>query len=107
MSGLTANHARGQSAAPGDGFQNGSAHPGTKVEEDKIPLLEDIMQLARLGDVGAVQALFDSGKVAPSYRDGEGITPLHVSLVTWFCIYRGLIKSSGPPSTTTTQCAIT
>jgi hypothetical protein len=39
---------------------------------------EDIMQLARLGDVAAVQKLFDSGKFDGQYCDGEGITPLHV-----------------------------
>jgi palmitoyltransferase ZDHHC13/17 len=39
---------------------------------------EDIMQLARLGDVAAIQKLFDSGKFDGQYCDAEGITPLHV-----------------------------
>jgi ankyrin repeat protein len=39
---------------------------------------EDIMQLARLGDIQAIERLYDSGKYEPSYCDPEGITPLHV-----------------------------
>jgi hypothetical protein len=42
------------------------------------PPEEDIMQLARLGDVQAIEALYESGKFEPTYADGEGITPLHV-----------------------------
>lgn len=43
-----------------------------------IPLEEDIMQLARLGEIAAIQKLFDSGKYDATYKDGEGITSLHV-----------------------------
>jgi hypothetical protein len=39
---------------------------------------EDIMQLARLGEIGAIQKLFDSGKFDATYTDEQGITPLHV-----------------------------
>ena len=39
---------------------------------------DDIMQLARLGDIPAIQRLFDSGRFDATYCDGEGITPLHV-----------------------------
>ena len=39
---------------------------------------EDIMQLARLGDVQAIEKLYDSGKFDAQYCDTEGITPLHV-----------------------------
>ena len=48
---------------------------------DKKPSLqveEDIMQLARLGEIGAIQKLFDSGKFDATYKDDQGITPLHV-----------------------------
>lgn len=38
---------------------------------------EDIMQLARLGDIPGIEALYDSGKYEPTYCDAEGITPLH------------------------------
>ena len=47
--------------------------------EDKLPLHEDIMQLARLGEIGPIQTLFDTGKFDAKYKDDEGITPLHVS----------------------------
>ncbi|TVY59700.1 Palmitoyltransferase AKR1 [Lachnellula suecica] len=38
---------------------------------------EDIMQLARLGDIQGIENLFDSGKFNAAYADAEGITPLH------------------------------
>jgi hypothetical protein len=71
-----------------DGHLNGEAHPGQPMElEDvskdaapTIPLEKDIMQLARLGEIGAIQKLFDNGEYDASYRDNEGITPLHVSM---------------------------
>ena len=47
--------------------------------EDKLPLHEDIMQLARLGEIGPIQTLFETGKFSAKYKDQEGITPLHVS----------------------------
>lgn len=42
---------------------------------------EDIMQLARLGDVQGMEKLLDSGKFEGTYADAEGITPLHVCAV--------------------------
>ncbi len=39
---------------------------------------EDLMQLARLGDIQSMEKLFESGKFDASYCDREGITPLHV-----------------------------
>ena len=44
----------------------------------KLPLHEDVMQLARLGEVGPVQKLFEDGKVHSDFTDEECITPLHV-----------------------------
>jgi palmitoyltransferase ZDHHC13/17 len=41
---------------------------------------QDIMHLARLGDIGAIQKLFDTNKYDAKYADEQGITPLHVSL---------------------------
>lgn len=46
--------------------------------QDKLPLHDDVMQLARLGEIGPVQKLLDEGKSSADYRDHEGITPLHV-----------------------------
>lgn len=46
-----------------------------------LPVEEDLMQLARLGEIGAIQKLFDTGKYDATYRDEQGITPLHVRAV--------------------------
>jgi palmitoyltransferase len=43
-----------------------------------IPLGEDIMQVARIGEVSVMQKLFDEKKFTANYSDEEGITPLHV-----------------------------
>ena len=48
------------------------------------PPEEDIMQLARLGDIDAVKKLYDDGTFDVSYCDGEGITPLHVCILISF-----------------------
>ncbi|KAL9058921.1 MAG: hypothetical protein Q9162_001477 [Coniocarpon cinnabarinum] len=42
-----------------------------------LPIEEDVMALARLGEIGAIQKLFDSGKCDASFKDEQGITPLH------------------------------
>jgi hypothetical protein len=76
------------------------------ITKPPLPVEEDVMQLARLGEIGAIQKLFDAGKCDATYTDEQGITPLHVrlflegaeSLLTW-C-------DSGPQSTTTTPSAI-
>lgn len=49
-------------------------------EEVKLPLHEDIMQLAMLGEIGPIQKLIDEGRYTANHKDKEGITPLHVSL---------------------------
>lgn len=41
---------------------------------------DDIMQLARIGDVPAMEKLFEDGKFEATYCDEEGITPLHVCI---------------------------
>ncbi|KAH7329512.1 Palmitoyltransferase AKR1 [Stachybotrys elegans] len=38
---------------------------------------DDIMQMARLGDIAAMEKLFETGNVDATYTDDEGITPLH------------------------------
>ncbi|KOS22207.1 Palmitoyltransferase AKR1 [Escovopsis weberi] len=37
----------------------------------------DIMQLARIGDIAAMEKLFETGEYDATYSDDEGITPLH------------------------------
>ena len=46
--------------------------------QDKLPLHEDVMQLARLGEIGPIQKLFEERKYSAKYKDEEDITPLHV-----------------------------
>jgi hypothetical protein len=47
--------------------------------QPKLPIEEDIMQLARLGEIKAIQNLLASEKFTVKYADEQGITPLHVS----------------------------
>jgi palmitoyltransferase ZDHHC13/17 len=51
-----------------------------------LPLEEDIMQLARLGEIAAIQKLFDSGKFDATYKDDQGITPLHVGIRPFYAL---------------------
>lgn len=78
-------------------------------EDTKLPLHEDIMQLSRLGEIGPIQKLFESGKIGSDFHDEEGITPLHVrhenACVTLSTSLTRL--TSGRPSTTTMLCAST
>lgn len=66
---------------------------------------EDIMQLARLGDVQGMERLLDSGKFDGTYADAEGITPLHVSLLGRIKRDYTNIGFSGRLSTTNMPCA--
>jgi hypothetical protein len=45
-----------------------------------IPLGEDIMQIARIGEVSVMKKLFEEKKFTANHTDEEGITPLHVRL---------------------------
>lgn len=45
---------------------------------------DDIMQIARVGDVPAMERLFEAGTFDAAHADEEGITPLHVWHLT-FC----------------------
>ncbi|KAM3073657.1 palmitoyltransferase akr1 [Clarireedia jacksonii] len=51
---------------------------GDMTGSDQPPVKNvDVMQLARLGDVPAMEKLFKEGVYDASYCDAEGITPLH------------------------------
>ena len=39
---------------------------------------DDIMQIARLGDIQGMERLFETAGYDATYTDDEGITPLHV-----------------------------
>lgn len=42
------------------------------------PPPNDIMQMARVGDLAGMEKLFATGDYDATYTDDEGITPLHV-----------------------------
>lgn len=50
----------------------------TKSDSTRLPVEDDLMQLARLGELRAIQKLFDSGKYNAKSTDEQGITALHV-----------------------------
>ncbi|CAG8885010.1 unnamed protein product [Penicillium nalgiovense] len=59
-----------------------------------IPLGEDIMQLARMGEIGTMQKLFTAKKFTANHRDEEGITPLHWAAINnQYAMCRFLIDS--------------
>ncbi|KAH7382531.1 AFG1-like ATPase-domain-containing protein [Phaeosphaeria sp. MPI-PUGE-AT-0046c] len=62
-----------------------------------LPVEEDIMQLARLGEIGAIQKLFDSGKFDATYKDEQGITPLHWAAINnHYALCHFLIQAGAP-----------
>jgi hypothetical protein len=44
----------------------------------QLPVEQDLMQLARLGELRGIQKLFDSGRYNAKSTDDQGITALHV-----------------------------
>lgn len=44
----------------------------------QLPVEQDLMQLARLGELRGIQKLFDSGRYNARSTDDQGITALHV-----------------------------
>lgn len=56
---------------------------GSEGSKRSIPFGEDIMQIARIGEISAMQKLFESRKFNAGYKDEEGITPLHVRVPIW------------------------
>ncbi|KAK3369325.1 hypothetical protein B0T24DRAFT_359067 [Lasiosphaeria ovina] len=54
----------------------------------------DIMQMARIGDIPGMQKLFDAGEFDATYTDDEGITPLHWAAINnQFAMCKFLIDS--------------
>ena len=72
---------KGSSLAPQLSVDDGNVEmKNIATAEPALDASQDIMQLARLGDIPAIQKLYDLGAFTPLYCDDEGITPLHVSL---------------------------
>ncbi|KAJ5605922.1 hypothetical protein N7510_008703 [Penicillium lagena] len=79
--------AGGNSGATSSSTSKETSPPNAEVEmknmrpdgsKGSVPVEEDIMQLARMGEIGAMQNLFTAKKFTANHRDEEGITPLHV-----------------------------
>ena len=66
-------------AASADGESSGQHELDDMGDKQpSLPVEEDMRQLARLGEIGAIQKLFDTGKFDATFTDEQGITPLHV-----------------------------
>lgn len=91
-----------------NGNNNGKGGGDGEVETD-------IMQIARIGDIPAMEALFETKEYDATYADDEGITALHVRMPRpgarhgTRCVAPLELTcstlSSGPRSTTSTPCA--
>lgn len=68
---------KARAASPKVTEENSMELDSAKESSDKLSLHEDIMQLARLGEIGPVQKLLSHGKYDIKFKDQEGITPLH------------------------------
>jgi palmitoyltransferase len=80
------------------------------VDDDADGDSNDIMHLARVGDIPGMERLFESGAYDATHADSEEITSLHVCCHLSAHAYRPsvlhmLIKFSGQPSTINMQCA--
>jgi palmitoyltransferase ZDHHC13/17 len=62
---------------------NSEAMEMNNLPGGEAPVQEDIMQLARVGNIQAMEKLFETGDYDATYTDDEGITPLHVCASTW------------------------
>lgn len=63
-------------------------------KKPRLPIEGDIMQLARFGEIAALQKLFDGGKFDATYSDEQGITPLHWAAINnHFALCHYLIQS--------------
>ena len=98
----------GNNNSNGPGAANGKGGGDGEVETD-------IMQIARIGDIPAMEALFETKEYDATYADDEGITALHVRMPYFGARHetRSVVHleltcstlSSGPRSTTSTPCA--
>lgn len=73
---------KGSSVAPQLSVDDGNLEmKNITAAEPGVAASQDIMQLARLGDILSVQKLYDAGTFTPLHCDDEGITPLHVGFL--------------------------
>lgn len=70
----------------------------------RLAIEDDLMQLARLGELRSIQKLFDTGRYSARSTDDQGITALHVRAALPEEV-DSTDDSSGPRSTDTTPYA--
>ncbi|GAB1320031.1 palmitoyltransferase akr1 [Madurella fahalii] len=57
----------------------------------------DIMQMARIGDIAGMERLFEAGEYDATYSDDEGITPLHWAAINnQYAMCKFLIERGAP-----------
>ncbi|KAI7304074.1 Palmitoyltransferase akr1, ankyrin repeat-containing protein akr1 [Hortaea werneckii] len=61
----------------------------------RLPVEQDLMQLARLGELRSVQKLFDSGRYTAKSTDEQGITALHWAAINGHHALCHLLIQSG------------
>ncbi|OTB07273.1 hypothetical protein M426DRAFT_54068 [Hypoxylon sp. CI-4A] len=67
---------------------------------DALPPEPDIMQIARIGDIPAMEKLFQSSDFDATYKDDEGITPLHWAAINnQFAMCKFLIEKGADINT--------
>ena len=85
-----------------------------ELQNESAPV--DIMQIARVGYIAAMEKMFEKGGYDATYTDEEGITPLHVRALFYprtsaasakldLGLTKLFLNPSGRPSTTSTPCA--
>jgi hypothetical protein len=70
------------------GIELGSLPPAKAMEEG-------IMQLARVGNIEMLKKMVEGGMPLADFKDGEGITPLHVGTCSDTDFYRNEYSTSG------------
>lgn len=86
-----AGHGRTKSSDRSSHGEGNADHGDVQVELEnmqpaaQLPIEEDLMGLARLGELRAIQKLFDTGKYTANSTDPQGITALHVRGLSWTC----------------------
>ena len=80
-----------------DRTENAAKDNAADKSKKPIRVEEDVMQLARLGQIGAIRKLFDSGKFDATHQDEQGITPLHwAAIKDHYPLCHFLIESGAP-----------
>ncbi|GAM84764.1 hypothetical protein ANO11243_027650 [Dothideomycetidae sp. 11243] len=87
--------------APAPATGDGGQHELENMSPQKpaLPIEEDLMGLARLGELRGIQKLFDSGKYNANSADDQGITALHWAAINGHhALCHFLLQSGADPN---------